>query len=92
MDPLPTKAEAEAIRDILGIPKRIHLSEGQLANLAAHRVPSKKARGPARVEKAEFIPETVVPGMDGYGGSWPQLRVWLWLGTGLHVFAVQRLI
>lgn len=48
MDPLPTKAEAEAIRDILGIPKRIHLSEGQLANRPHIVFLSKKARvGPA---------------------------------------------
>jgi hypothetical protein len=33
---LPSKGEAAEIRDILGIPKRIELSEGQLSNLRAH--------------------------------------------------------
>jgi hypothetical protein len=36
LDRLPTKAEALHIRDILGIPKRVKLSEGQLANLREH--------------------------------------------------------
>jgi hypothetical protein len=36
LDRLPSKSEAAEIRDILGIPKRIELSEGQLANLRAH--------------------------------------------------------
>jgi hypothetical protein len=36
LDRMPSKAEAAEIRDILGIPKRIELSEGQLANLRAH--------------------------------------------------------
>ena len=36
LDQLPTKAEAAEIRAILGIPKRIELSEGQLANLREH--------------------------------------------------------
>jgi hypothetical protein len=33
LDRLPSKPEAAEIRDILGIPKRVELSEGQLANL-----------------------------------------------------------
>jgi hypothetical protein len=33
---LPSKAEAAEIRDILGIPKRIELSERQLASLRKH--------------------------------------------------------
>jgi hypothetical protein len=36
LDRLPSKAEASEIRDILGIPKRIELSEGQLASLRKH--------------------------------------------------------
>ena len=36
LDRLPSQAEAVQIRDILGIPKRVELSEGQLANLRAH--------------------------------------------------------
>jgi hypothetical protein len=56
IDRLPTPAEAETIRDILGIPKRIHLSETQLANLAAHRVPFEK-----RVEKTGLCPKNAIP-------------------------------
>lgn len=33
---LPIKSEAETIRAVLGIPKRVELSDGQLANLKAH--------------------------------------------------------
>ena len=33
---LPAKSEAETIRAVLGIPKRVELSDGQLANLKAH--------------------------------------------------------
>jgi hypothetical protein len=33
---LPAKSEAETIRAVLGIPKRVELSAGQLANLKAH--------------------------------------------------------
>jgi len=36
LDRLPSKSEAVAIRVLLGIPKRVELSEGQLANLRAH--------------------------------------------------------
>jgi hypothetical protein len=36
LDRLPSKPEAAEIRDILGIPKRVELSEGQLANLRRH--------------------------------------------------------
>jgi hypothetical protein len=36
LDRLPSKSEGAEIRDILGIPKRVELSEGQLANLRAH--------------------------------------------------------
>jgi hypothetical protein len=36
LDRLPSKAEAAEIRGILGIPKRIELTGGQLANLRAH--------------------------------------------------------
>jgi hypothetical protein len=36
MDRLPTAAEGKTIRDILGIPKRVHLSETQRAALAVH--------------------------------------------------------
>jgi hypothetical protein len=36
LDRWPSKAEAAEIRDILGIPKRVELSEGQLANLREH--------------------------------------------------------
>jgi hypothetical protein len=35
LDRLPSKAEAAVIRDIIGVPKRVELSEGQLANLRA---------------------------------------------------------
>jgi hypothetical protein len=63
LDRHPSKPEAAEIRDILGIPKRVELSEGQLANLRCHAAanafkPLLPAPGDERVQSGRPSPGT----------------------------------
>jgi hypothetical protein len=57
LDRLPTAAEGATIRSVLGIPKRIELSEGQLVNLRAHAA-AKGFQPPRPAKTPSPVPDT----------------------------------